>query len=397
MTENSPDASLNPPAGFVAQVQQVLEHLHDFPFLLSHALSHRFRRSTEHPGEVAGQQLRREAIKAIESLSPGPGVSFRASHARLYNVLHLHYVEGMTINEAAGELNISLRQTYRDLRRGEECVAAILWTYLPGPADGLAEAHIPENKGEVERMALRASPVDARQWVERAHKAVERLAHGRAVNCVVSLPTHPVIVVADGVLAQQVLIGLFSHAIQQADPGDLSLQLADDGEAAIVTLAWHGAAFTHETVAQQLVERLGWPPPQPDDHPGSRGVALRIPYGGATILVVDDNADLGELFERYLAGQPCRVMQATSGDQGIRLAREMQPDAVVLDVMMPEVDGWQVLQTLQADPSTSDIPVVVCSVISDPQLAASLGAAASLSKPIGRDEILATLRHLGLI
>lgn len=108
-------------------MKQALEHLYDFPYLQQHPLAQESDPTMERSGETAGQRLRRELVAAIEALSPGPGVSFRALHARLYNLLHLHYVEGMTVQEAALELDISVRQAYCDLRRGEESIAAVLW------------------------------------------------------------------------------------------------------------------------------------------------------------------------------------------------------------------------------------------------------------------------------
>jgi CheY-like chemotaxis protein len=79
------------------------------------------------------------------------------------------------------------------------------------------------------------------------------------------------------------------------------------------------------------------------------------------------------------------------------MARSLQPQAIALDAMMPDVDGWEILQALQADPATRHIPVLVCSVWEEPQLAFSLGAAGFLKKPITQRELLAALQRLGLV
>ena len=77
------------------------------------------------------------------------------------------------------------------------------------------------------------------------------------------------------------------------------------------------------------------------------------------------------------------------------MARETPPDAILLDVMLPDQDGWEVLQTLKADPLTCEIPVIVCSVFDDPRLAESLGATGFIHKPVGRAAFLDQLCRFG--
>ncbi|MCG8352254.1 MAG: response regulator [Chloroflexales bacterium] len=79
------------------------------------------------------------------------------------------------------------------------------------------------------------------------------------------------------------------------------------------------------------------------------------------------------------------------------MAHELGPDVVVLDVMMPEMDGWEVLQRLRANASNRDLPIIVCSVFDDPELARSLEASLVLPKPIGRDDILTALRQFDVV
>jgi CheY-like chemotaxis protein len=106
------------------------------------------------------------------------------------------------------------------------------------------------------------------------------------------------------------------------------------------------------------------------------------------IVLVDDNPGMLRLFERYLAGHGYRVVSTAEGSEALRLARENRARLVVLDVMMRDLDGWAILQQLQADPVTQDIPVLVCSVINEPELARALGATALLKKPVGREQLL---------
>ena len=116
------------PQQFVEQVKSALEHLYDLRFLQRHPFaSHEPSDGVHAVTGSAAERIRSELLLAIEALSPGPGVAFSAPHGRLFQSAHLHYVEGLSMQEVALELGVSTRQVYRDLRRAEEGVAAVLW------------------------------------------------------------------------------------------------------------------------------------------------------------------------------------------------------------------------------------------------------------------------------
>jgi PAS domain S-box-containing protein len=104
--------------------------------------------------------------------------------------------------------------------------------------------------------------------------------------------------------------------------------------------------------------------------------------GSDLILVIDDDAPTRDLISRFLAREGFAVRAAADGETGLELARELQPRAILLDVMMPRVDGWAVLSALKADPDLADIPVVMVSFVQEKGLAFSLGAADYLTKPV---------------
>jgi PAS domain S-box-containing protein len=112
------------------------------------------------------------------------------------------------------------------------------------------------------------------------------------------------------------------------------------------------------------------------------------------VLVIDDDAAARDLVERTLLREGLRVLGAASGAEGLRLARAHKPQAITLDVMMPELDGWSVLAELKADPELTRIPVVMLTMVDDKQRGFALGAAEYLTKPIERDRLLAVLEGL---
>ena len=116
--------------------------------------------------------------------------------------------------------------------------------------------------------------------------------------------------------------------------------------------------------------------------------------GKSTILVIDDDPTIRDLMTRHLEKNNFSVLQALDGAQGIKMAREYKPDAITLDILMPEMDGWSVLRTLKADKQVSDIPVVMASIIDEKKKGFSLGAADYLSKPVERDRLIGSISKL---
>jgi CheY-like chemotaxis protein len=130
---------------------------------------------------------------------------------------------------------------------------------------------------------------------------------------------------------------------------------------------------------------------------GPEGCTCRFDFPADSqrvLLVVEDNEAVIRAFRRYLAGYNYQVIGATTGAEALRLAREASPAVITLDVMMPNQDGWEILQLLKNDPTTQHIPVIICSVLEDPELAHSLGAIAYLRKPVTQADLLSALNNL---
>ena len=111
------------------------------------------------------------------------------------------------------------------------------------------------------------------------------------------------------------------------------------------------------------------------------------------VLVIDDDPDARELIGRLLRREGYRVRTAADGNEGLRMARELRPCAITLDVLMPTMDGWAVLTALKSDPELALIPVVMVTITSDKTLAYALGAADFLTKPIERERLLTVLKR----
>jgi two-component system, NtrC family, sensor kinase len=156
------------------------------------------------------------------------------------------------------------------------------------------------------------------------------------------------------------------------------------GDVTAESEAGRGSTFTIRLPAH-VAEVVG--------EPTSTVAVERAEPGQGTVLVVDDEAAVRDLMQRFLGKEGFRVVTAHGGEDGLRQARELRPDAITLDVMMPGMDGWAVLSALKADPEVADIPVVMLTIVDDKNLGYALGASDYLTKPIDRERLVTVLKQ----
>jgi len=134
--------------------------------------------------------------------------------------------------------------------------------------------------------------------------------------------------------------------------------------------------------------------PQPADETVHRATdTAASPAVSATVLVVDDDPTASHIIGAHLAREGYSLLYATSGAEALEMARKYRPDAITLDIMMPQTDGWSVLVKLKSDPELAVIPVVIISITNERSLGFTLGATAMLTKPLDRSALTEVLRH----
>jgi PAS domain S-box-containing protein len=125
---------------------------------------------------------------------------------------------------------------------------------------------------------------------------------------------------------------------------------------------------------------------------GGRDVTEHFPDNASCVLVIDDDPVQRDLMQRFLSKEGFYVQTAAGGDAGLRLARQLRPVAITLDVMMPDMDGWTVLSALKSDAALRDIPVIMVTMLDDPERGFALGAADYATKPVDRQRLSQILK-----
>ncbi len=384
--------SVSIPEEFLEQVKQALSHLYDFPYLQHFPLAEEFHvQSTT--GSV-GLNFRRTLIECIEALNPGKDLLYRSSDGDTYNLLRYYYIDRMTLQEAQIELGISERQSYRVLKRGQISVAELLWTKFNRPV--ISEPATTSIQAELARLDQNIRTFELGTLIDTAVQAISRLATSYKKRISIQKPQLPVMVTSNYPIAQQVLINLLSFSIKMMPVDVITVRLEQVRHG--VRLNVSGEAYLQELEEQtaateipRLIEELNWKLSY-ESQPGHSTVSVTITTDDVKILVIDDNEELSELITRFLAKQPYQVIISTTGQHGLQLAQEISPDIVILDIMMPDMNGWDILQRLRTVPSTETTPVIICSVINDEELAYSLNASYVIVKPISQESLLTALQ-----
>jgi CheY-like chemotaxis protein len=361
-------------------------------------------------------------MDAIESLKPNAGVPSRAHAWRIYQVLYSRYVEQFAQKEVAAELGLSVRQIRREESIALEALASYLWRHydlgskwqdrtdislLAEEQTNLAGTQTPSRKQELKYLeeSLPTELVDAEQLIESVLEIACPLAQASRVHLNrTTVGSLPQLHIQHGPVRQALLI-LITLAIRSVPGGQVLIRtrveqsqvhilIQSKGPGAISGFETNGARQL--SMARQLVElsegSLEVAPDQRREHFPIVQITLpareQIP-----VLVIDDHADTLRLLERYLSNSRYQFIGTSDPGQAVQLASQSSPRIIVLDVMLPDIDGWELLGRLHEHPQISHVPIIVCTILPQRQLALSLGAAGFIRKPISRRMLLSALNR----
>lgn len=395
----------------VEHVASAYEHLYDLVYLRSHPLAAALAPDLR-PKERAWK-VHHMLLNMIDELDPGPQAPALSREWRRHRLLLLRYADGLDPQAVADRLSISRRHYYREHQSALETVADTLWTrYLadtsepPRPAD-----QPPSERRDLLRLeAARIAQPDDRASLDEVTRGVlsvlNDLILSRRIAIDMLLPEALSAISIDRNVLRQMLIAALGYLVECAE--DVTLHIvARSVDSSVVVSLWIEPTIAVEarkttelqawqTMVDELVTLSAAVIKLTEVRSEIVGFELHLPTAARrTVLVVDDNADVLQLFQRYLSVHPYRAVTARTVREAIALTRQLRPYAITLDLMMPDRDGWDLLQELLSQPDTRHIPVIVCSVLKQKELALSLGAAAFLEKPISERALLTVLDGLG--
>ena len=295
------------------------------------------------------------------------------------------------------------------------------------------------SKVEAGRMELAASTFSVRSAMEYGISMVRERAGLHGIT--VTLEVDPTIdgIHSDELRVKQVLLNLLSNAVKfTPDGGHVAVAARHVDDDLVVTVTDDGAGIPPEdqerifesfqqgrrgaqreegtglglTLCRRIVALLGgrmWLESEPgvgstfgftvpmrgpaEDHPAAPADEANLPV----VVVVDDDRASLDLMTAYLDGLGVQVVHARDGQEGLELIRALGPAAVVLDIRMPGLDGWQVLTQVREDEATRAVPVIIVSILDEKTRGMTLGAADYLVKPVGREELVGALRRVGAV
>jgi len=287
------------------------------------------------------------------------------------------------------------------------------------------------SKIEADRMTTYAETFEISTLLKEVASTAEALVRQKENTLEIAAAGELGAMHSDQVKLRQCLFNLVSNAAKFTTSGKITLRASRDGEFVVFSVQDSGIGMTQEQL-DRLFERFSQADASTTRRFGGTGLGLAITrafsrllggdvtvasvYGegstftirvlaeladqeeeaptavtgcacGHLVLVIDDDSAQRDLLTRFLEREGFSVRTASDGRAGLELARSVQPRAILLDVMMPSMDGWSVLSALKADAELAKIPVVMVTFVNEPGLGASLGAADTVLKPVEWDRL----------
>jgi signal transduction histidine kinase/CheY-like chemotaxis protein len=300
---------------------------------------------------------------------------------------------------------------------------------------GLINQVLDLSKIEAGKLELSPETVNLSPLLEDVIGTARQLADQNKNRLVVESPENLGTLTVDPMRLRQILLNLLSNACKFTKQGEVKLRVSKvvDGRSWVeIAVADTGIGMTPEqqarlfeeftqadsstarqyggtglglAITRKLARMMGGDVTVTSE-PGKGSVfTVRLPAGAASpatlsassdgarsptaecILVIDDDATARELIADHLKAEGFSVVPAAGGAEGLKLAKELRPTAITLDVMMPDLDGWSVLAALRKDPELSEIPVIMITIVDEHRRGIALGAAGYLTKPIDRERL----------
>jgi signal transduction histidine kinase/DNA-binding response OmpR family regulator len=343
------------------------------------------------------------------------------------------------LNAVIGFSEVLLERMFGDLNDRQEEYLRDIWSSGRHLLELLNDI-LDLSKVEAGRMELERFVFPVRQVLEYGIAMVRERAVRHDITLSLEVAPEVGLIEADELRIKQVMLNLLSNAVKfTPDGGEVTVRARVDGSELVVTVSDTGIGIAPDdkerifesfqqagrgvpqqegtglglTLSRRIVGLLdgrmwldtelgvgstfGFAVPIGIMAEQAAQPAQHVRDGVPVVVVVEDDRHALELLTLYLESAGVEVVGARDGPSGLATVRREHPDAVVLDIRLPDMDGWEVLTALKADPATAAIPVVVVSILDERGTGFALGAAEYLVKPVSRDDVLAALARVRVL
>lgn len=394
VTHSHPDSRTHAPdrRARLAWLRLALARFHDPGFLQEHA------RAPLVNGRFAGPAALQEALEnAIRRMQPPSEAPAHAPARRLHKLLCLRYLDGLTQHEAAAELGIGLRHFKREQQRAIEALDALLFDQT-APAGRSRTPAVPAGKPAAPGGEIVYLP----EVLRAALTVLDPVLTRQDLNVTVSLEDNLPGAQINPMLARQLVINALGWLVRDTEHERLLVRaraISDLPHPAVALELEHPLVGRRQAIGATL-EQLA--------RAASAGLSIevtprqteklvvRLPAAQPRyVLMIDDNADMLRLVQRQLQrASELDFVGVSTMDQALNQIRASRPVCILLDLMMPDHDGWEILRLLKSYPETASIPIVISSVMPEPDLARAMGAAAILPRPFKAAQLNEMLRAI---
>lgn len=344
--------------------------------------------------------IRVTVLEGIERLKPDASAPRDSRAWRFYKLLSYRYKEGLTQEATAEHLGITTRHLREEQKKAVRVLGRLLWQDAEPEA---SQTGAPDwsSQLEAELAWLQEKNPAAVTDVGEAVQAVVQIAlvlnPNQHIDTEVDLAETDAEALIHPSALRELLLAAITALLRVSSGEVITLRCTPVGQ--IVRIVVRGC-LAHDDDALDLSLARGILTAfrgTLKDLRAGKSITLLIDLPAlrrvdqATVLVVDDNEDLVDFYRSYVAGTRYKIIHVPRAKELFSSVEEISPDVIVLDVLLPDIDGWELLVRLHNHAATRSTPIVVCSVIRDEELAMALGAAFYLAKPVRRREFVAAL------
>jgi len=394
---------------FEEHLRRALYHLYDPEYLQQSPLADLFGVAGRYDTAAALRRILSEAVDALEPPDDDPS---RWREWRLYEALLYRYVHQLSPNEVADQLGIGVRQLRREQRAALSLLADYLWAKFQLDQQQAEESNPEDNDLAIDpavvneelswlRQTSQHADTDPETALKSTLDLAERVAAQYHVRFRVDMrPGLPHLAVHP-VACRQLLLNLLTIAIPRASSG--TVEIAPRVREWNIEIRIRSHTKSHEiqptlreekaslNLVHEIAQLCGGRLELDVDAAHFEALLVLPAVEQLPVLVIDDNPDTLHLLRRYVAGTRYRLITTSDPEQALDLIETHRPALIVLDVMMPQVDGWEVLSRLRQHPLSAQTPIIVCTILAQRDFALLMGASAFVHKPVTQQSFLAAL------